>query len=369
MLQFACHEKGLDMGKEENAREIMDLKSAQKQRAEGVLALLHCPEAATKGWWGRGNLTEMLGFLGKTTGADMARVAHKDKYFNQDHRVTSLCFKSVTDYASFQAPANVYAARKARNYMTGVKLMIRMLQLWPGGVGSPAMQELPKAPAKAPGAVAARRRKQPPARPQAPAKAPARPQAPTKAPARKKPSPKAPPRRRARKHDDSSGEDSADSSGEDDDEDEDSSDEYSEHSEGEESSADERAGEDEEDEEKAPEPKQQAAAQQVEEEEEELSPYEQQRKDNIASNQRVLAALGLGDAESRPRAQPQPRAAKRRRSAEVDASMPQSEPEAEDGDASPVSPAAVRQQPAPPVPAAEPMNNAASFFQLALNGR
>ena len=126
-------QKGLLAEFDVRKRSVMDpqkVKDAHAQcsfKAKGVLALLWCDEAGRQGWWTPGDVDGMFRFLEAKSAPDMGP---GKRFYNQDHRVCCLFCRQVTDYASFQADENVYAARKARGYMTGVRLAHEMYRVY-----------------------------------------------------------------------------------------------------------------------------------------------------------------------------------------------------------------------------------------------
>ena len=65
-------------------------------------------------------------------------------YFNHDHRVCAWLWPSVvSNYASFKADANKYVARQARGFMTGVRAVHGLYEIWKGEASWPNVERSP----------------------------------------------------------------------------------------------------------------------------------------------------------------------------------------------------------------------------------
>lgn len=112
-----------------------------KFKADNFVTLLWFNAPGDPPPYAPGDVDGLFAFFCNKDHADMGK---KRAYFNHDHRVCTWLWPSrVSDYASFKADANKYVARQGRGFMTGVRAVHGLYQIWKGEASWPDVERSP----------------------------------------------------------------------------------------------------------------------------------------------------------------------------------------------------------------------------------
>lgn len=113
-----------------------------KFKADNFVTLLWFKAPGDPPPYAPGDVDGFFAFFDSHRGhADMGK---KRTFFNHDHRVCAWLWPSVvSDYASFKAESNKYVARQARGFLTGVRAVHGLYQIWRGEESWPDVERNP----------------------------------------------------------------------------------------------------------------------------------------------------------------------------------------------------------------------------------